>query len=682
MSTDPLLQPYQLKHLSLRNRLMSTAHEPGYTEDGMPKERYRLYHVEKAKGGIAMTMIGGSSVVDIDSPPAFGNIQLHKDECVRWLRELADDVRGHGAVIMIQMTHMGSRTNWNKEDWLPMIAPSSIPEPVHRAFPKEMEDWDFTRVIKAYGDAAERVKAAGLDGIELECASHLVAHFWSPGTNKRRDEYGGSLDNRIRLVRQILSEVRARVGNNLVVGVRMVCDEQWQKGLARTEGIEIARKLKSDGLIDFINVIRGRVATDEGLSRVIPNMGTLSAPHLDFAGEIRTEVNLPTFHAARIQDAATARHAIASGKLDMVAMTRGHIADPHIARKIREGREAQIRPCVGMGYCIDSIYGGEAVCVHNVSTGREANFPHEIVRSTNPDQKVVVVGAGPGGLEAARVAAERGQHVVVFEANSRAGGQAILASALKRRREIMGIIDWRIAECERLGVSIEYNHYASKDDVLAQNPDYVVIATGGLPNIELLNGGEELATTSWDILSGTIRPAQSVIVVDNNGSHPAMTVAEFISERASEMELVTPDRILAPDIGSTNYPAYLRALSAANVKITLNLRIERLERRGNKIAAIFNDEYTSREVVKVADQVVVEYGTKPLDDLYFELKDHSLNRGAVDYRAMVVGQSQKLVNNPGGRFRLFRIGDAIASRNIHAAIYDAYRLMMAPDTVS
>src|SRR6516225_1442225 len=196
MSTDPLLQPFQLKHLGLRNRLMSTAHEPAYTEDGLPKDRYRLYHTEKAKGGIALTMIGGSSVVDIDSPQAFGNIQLHKDECVKWLRELAHDVHDHGAAVMIQMTHLGARTNWNKDHWLPMLAASHIQEPAHRAFPKAMEDWDFDRVVAAYADCAERVKAAGLDGLELECASHLIAHFWSPATNKRTDDYGGTLENR------------------------------------------------------------------------------------------------------------------------------------------------------------------------------------------------------------------------------------------------------------------------------------------------------------------------------------------------------------------------------------------------------------------------------------------------------------------------------------------------------
>jgi 2,4-dienoyl-CoA reductase-like NADH-dependent reductase (Old Yellow Enzyme family)/thioredoxin reductase len=678
MSNDPLLQPFQLKHLTLRNRMMSTAHEPGYTEDGLPKERYRLYHSEKAKGGIAMTMIGGSSVVDIDSPQAFGNIQLHKDESVKWLRELADDVHDHGAAVMIQVTHLGSRTNWNKGDWLPIIDASHIQEPAHRAYPKAMEDWDFERVITAYADSAERVKDAGLDGMELECASHLVAHFWSPATNKRNDEYGGSIENRMRLVNDILTAIRKRVGHTFIVGVRMVCDEVWDKGLSRDEGVEIARRLKTSGLIDFVNVIRGHVSEDEALSHVIPNMGTASAPHLDFAGEVRRDVKIPTFHAARIQDVATARHAIASGKLDMVGMTRAHLADPHITRKIIEGREDEIRPCVGMGFCIDSIYpAGSATCVHNAATGREGSLAHVIKKTKGPTHKIVVVGAGPGGLEAARVAAARGHKVTVFEAGSKAGGQILMTAALKRRREILGIVDWRLSECERLGVEIHYNRFVDDSDVVAEEPDVVVVATGGLPNLDCLEEGQQLATTSWDILGGNARPAKNVLVYDDNGSHPAMTIAEFLVDAGSKLEVVTPARTLAPDIGATSYPAYFRALNKAGAKITLNLRIERLERRGNRIAAIFFDEYSKLWVEKEVDQVVVESGTKPMDELYFSLKPLSRNKGEIDYRAFIAGNPQAVANNPGGKFQLFRIGDAVASRNIHAAIYDAHRFMAA-----
>ncbi len=675
MPTDPLLQPYRLRHLLLRNRLMSTAHEPAYTEDGMPKERYRLYHAEKAKGGIALTMIGGSSVVAPDSPQAFGNILLYKDEVVRWLAELADDVHDHGAAVMIQMTHLGRRTNWNKADWLPVIAPSNVREPSHRAFPKIMEDWDIARVIEAYADGAERVKAAGLDGLELECYGHLIDQFWSPATNKREDDYGGSLDNRMRFGLEVFSAIRKRVGEDFLVGARMVCDEDWDRGITREEGVSIARRLAASGLIDFVNVIRGHIDTEEALSHVIPGMGSRSAPHLDFSGEVRAATRMPTFHAARIQDVASARHAIESGKLDMVGMTRAHLADPHIARKVAEGREHQIRPCVGMAYCIDSIYSGQAVCIHNAATGREATIPHVIAKSDGPRRKVVVVGAGPAGLEAARVAGERGHEVVVLEAAAKAGGQVRIAAGLKRRREIMGIVDWRLAECARLGVAIRCNVYAEAANVTSEEPDVVVVATGGVPNMSFLDAGQDVATSPWDILTGAIKPAANVLLYDDNGAHPGMTAAEFIASAGSELEVVTPERMLAPDIGGTSYPAYFRALSLARASIAINLRLERLERRGNRVAGIFFDEYGKRHIEKEADQIVVEHGSTPVDELYFELKGGSTNLGEIDHEALLANRPQTIVRNHEGRYRLFRIGDAVSSRNIHAAVYDAIRLM-------
>ena len=671
MSTDPLLQPYRLKHLTLRNRFLSTAHEPAYTVDGMPAERYRLYHVEKAKGGIGLTMIGGSAVVAPDSPQAFGNILLYKDEVVGHLARLAEAVHEHGAAVMIQITHLGRRTSWGKENWLPMVAPSHIREPAHRAFPKAAEDWDLARIIAAYADAAERVKAAGLDGLEFEMYGHLIDQFWSPATNKRDDDYGGSLDNRLRFGFEVMQAVRDRVGPDFIVGARMVCDEDWDRGISRDEGLAIARRIAASGLVDFINVIRGHIDTDEALSHVIPGMGARSAPHLDFAGEVKAATQVPTFHAARIQDVATARHAVASGKLDLVGMTRAHMADPHIARKVMEGREHEIRPCIGMGYCIDSIYGGEALCVHNAATGREAAMPHVVTRSDGPLRQVVVVGAGPAGLEAARVAGARGHKVTLLEAANEAGGQVRLTAALKRRREILGLVDWRLAECERHGVSIQFNTYAGNDEVLALAPDIVIVATGGLPNTGFLDAGEDLVTSTWDILSGAVKPGETVLLYDDNGAHPGMTTAEFMATAGSRIEIVTPERSLAPDVGGTNYPAYFRAFSKYGVTTTLNLRLEKVRREGNHLVGVFHDEYGKRHVEKQADQIIVEHGALPLDELYLALKPLSQNRGAVDYAALLAGEAQPVHDGEG--FRLFRIGDAVASRNIHAAIYDGLR---------
>jgi 2,4-dienoyl-CoA reductase-like NADH-dependent reductase (Old Yellow Enzyme family) len=673
MSSDPLLQPYRVKHLHLRNRLLSTAHEPAYTEDGLPKRRYRLYHEEKAKGGIALTMIGGSSVVAPDSPQAFGNILLYKDEAVRWLAELADGVHAHGAAVMIQITHLGRRTHWAKADWLPVVAPSPVREPAHRAKPKAMEDWDIARIVAAYADAAERAKAAGLDGVELECYGHLIDQFWSPATNRREDEYGGSLDNRLRFALAVIGAIRARVGRDFLLGARLVCDEDWTRGLSRDDGMEIARRLSPH--LDFLNVIRGHIDSDAALAGVIPGMGARSAPHLDFAGEVRAATGLPTFHAARIQDVATARHTIASGKLDMVGMTRAHLADPHIGAKLASGREHEIRPCVGMGFCIDSIYGGEALCIHNPATGREGAIPHVVPRTDGPCRKVVVVGAGPGGLEAARVAAARGHHVVVLEAADAPGGQVRLTASLRRRREIMGIVDWRVAEATRDGARFRYGVLAEAADVLAEAPDVVIVATGGVPDTSFLDAGADLVTTSWDVLSGAARAEGDVLLYDDEGGHAAMTAAEFVAASAARLEIVTPERTLAPDVGGTSYPAYFRALNAAGAAITLNLRLERVRRDGNRLVATFHDEYARRTVEKSADRIVVEHGTLPADDLYFALKPLSRNLGEVDHDALIAGRAQALVRNPEGRFTLFRIGDAVAGRNIHAAVYDALRLL-------
>jgi 2,4-dienoyl-CoA reductase-like NADH-dependent reductase (Old Yellow Enzyme family) len=670
-----LLQPFQLRHLTLRNRIMSTSHEPAYAEDGRPGLRYRLYHEEKAKGGIALTMIGGSAVVAPDSPPAFGNLHLFDDRIVRDLQALADRVHAHGAAVMCQITHLGRRTYWNRADWLPVLAPSPVREPAHRSFPKAIEEHDIRRIVRAYGAAARRCRDGAMDGIEIEAYGHLLDAFWSPATNRRTDHYGGSLENRMRFCLEVLVEIRREVGHDYIVGIRMVLDEDTAGGLGREEGLEIARRLVATGMLDFVNVIRGHIDTDEGLSHVIPGMGTPAAPHLAFAGEVRAALGVPTFHAARIGDIATANHAIKEGLIDMVGMTRAHMADPHIVAKIMRGEEERIRPCVGIGYCIDRIYeGGEALCLHNPATGRKATMPQMIAGTAGPPRKVVVVGAGPAGLEAARVAAARGHRVVLFEAAPQPGGQVRLAAALGRRREIIGIIDWLASEAARLDVELRCNLLADARDVLAEQPDVVIVATGGVPDTSFLAAGGELAATSWDILSGQVAPAREILLFDDNGAHPGASCAEFLARAGARLELVTPERIAFPEIGGTNYPAYFKAFGEHGVAITLNRRLRAIRPEGNKLAAVLYDEYARASEERLVDQVVIEHGTLPSDELYFELNAQSSNRGEIDLDALLAGGPQSIVTNPNGSFQLFRVGDAVASRNIHAAIYDSLRL--------
>ena len=678
MSKDPLLQTYQLKHLTLKNRIMTTSHEPAYPEDGMPKDRYRAYHEERAKAGVALTMTAGSAAVSKDSPPVFNNILAYKDEVVPWIQNLTDGCHEHGCAVMIQLTHLGRRTTWNKGDWLPSVSSSKHREPAHRAFPKLIEDWDIERIITDFADAAERMKAGGMDGIELQVYGHLLDQFWSPLTNDLVGPYGAdTLENRMRFPMDVLGAIRKRVGSEFIVGFRYTADEAQKGGITAEDGLKISKTLADTGQLDFLNVVRGRIHTDPAMTDLIPIQGMKNAPHLDFAGQVKKLTGMPTFHAAKIPDVATARHAVEAGLLDMVGMTRAHMADPHVVKKIIEGREDDIRPCVGATYCLDRIYeAGDALCIHNAATGRELTMPHTIPPAEKT-RKVVIVGAGPAGLEAARVAAERGHNVVVFEAQPDPGGQVRLTAQSPRRREMISIIDWRMAQCAARDVEFHFNTWAEADDVINQNPDVVIIATGGMPNTELLESGKDTphVTTSWDIIAGDVKPAQSILIYDESGDHAALQAAEVAANAGAKIEIMTPDRTFSAGVMAMNLVPYMRSLQDKDTTFTVARRLLGVELRGNKLEARIGTDYSDHSDIQEYDQVVVNYGTLPLDELYFDLKNLSSNGGAVDHDALVNGHPQNIVKNTDSQFQLFRIGDAVSARNTHAAIYDALRLL-------
>ena len=675
MVDDPLLEPFQLKHLTLRNRVFSSSHEPAYGENGMPTDRYRLYHEEKAKGGVALTMTAGSAVVAEDSPPPFGNLLAYKDEIVPWIQRLTDGVHEHGAACMIQLTHMGRRTSFSHGDWLPVLAASPLREPAHRTFPKEAEDWDLERIVTKYADAAERMQAGGMDGIEIESYGHFMDAFWSEATNHRDDEWGGTAENRRRFPLEVFRAIRKRVGDDFIVGARMTFDEPVPGGIDAESGVTTLGQLEAEGLIDFVNVIRGITFTDKLLTDVIPIHGMAAAPHLDFTGTIREQTNLPVLHAAKIDDGATARHSIREGKVDLVGVTRAQMADPYFVEKLSQGRESEIRPCVGATYCLDRIYeAGEALCIHNAATSREETMPHKIAKAAEP-RRVVIVGAGPGGLEAARVAAERGHHVTVLEAMPWAGGQIQLAVRNPRRTDLIGIVDWRVSELERLGADVRFDVFAEPADVQALDPDVVVIATGGQAQLPELEQGADLVSTSWEVIEGSVRPSGRVLFYDDNGTHSAMSAAEMLARSGVELEIVTPERMLGIEVGGMNHVPYARAFNETETVITLNQRLLAVRCDGDSLIATLGSDQSDFRVEREVDAVVADHGALPLADLYFGLKPGSSNLGAVDYGALMEGRPQELTRNDAGRYQLFRIGDAVSNRNIHAAVYDALRLV-------
>jgi 2,4-dienoyl-CoA reductase-like NADH-dependent reductase (Old Yellow Enzyme family)/thioredoxin reductase len=683
MRYQNLLSPFVLNKLILRNRIVSTAHAEVYAEPGgLPGERYIRYYEEKAKGGLGLAICGGSSPVSIDSPQGWWkSVNLSNDKIIEPLARLAGAMHQHGAKIMIQATHMGRRSAFHGEHWPHLMTPSGVREPVHRGNAKIIELEEINRIIKDFASAARRVKAAGMDGIEISAAhQHLIDQFWSPRTNFRTDEFGGSLQNRMRFGREVLSAVRAEVGADFAVGLRMCGDEFHPDGLDHETLKQIAHEMATSGLIDFLSVVGSGADTHNTLANCMPPMALPPEPFVHLAAGIKAVVNIPVMHAQSIRDAGQAERLLESGMIDLVGMTRAQIADPHMAMKIRDGREDEIKQCVGANYCIDRQYNGlDVLCVQNAATSREATMPHIIAKSAGPKRKVVVVGGGPGGLEAARVARLRGHDVVLFEREAAVGGQVNLAAKAPQREQMAGIIRWFDMETTRMGVERRMGVEATDAMIMAENPDIVVLATGGASHMGQVAGwgaASGLSVSAWDILSGRVAPAQNVLVYDSMSTHAGAGVADFLATRGSRVEIATPDVKVADDVGGTTFPIFYRRLYALDVVMTPNVWLDEVYRENNQLVAVLRNEYTEVQEERVVDQVVIENGILPNDQLYWALKDKSLNHGQTDMETLFASAPQPSLSQPlgGGRFLLFRVGDCISQHNIHGAIYDALRL--------
>ncbi|NOG32398.1 dimethylglycine demethylation protein DgcA [Halomonas sp. TBZ9] len=686
MAFEAIFQPIEIGKLTIRNRVVSTAHaEVHATDGGMTTERYVRYYEEKAKGGCGLCICGGSSVVSIDSPQGWwSSVNLSTDRIIPHFQNLADAVHQHGGKIMIQITHMGRRSRWDGFDWPTLVSPSGIREPVHRSTCKTIEEEEIWRIVGDFAQAARRAKEGGLDGVELSAVhQHLIDQFWSPRVNKRTDQWGGSFENRMRFGMEVLKAVRAEVGDDFVVGMRICGDEFHPDGLNQDDMKQIAAYYDATGKVDFFGVVGSGCDTHNTLANVIPNMSYPPEPFLHLAAGIKEVVSVPVIHAQNIKDPNQAQRILEGGYVDLVGMTRAHIADPHIIAKIKMNQVDQIKQCVGANYCIDRQYQGlDVLCIQNAATSREyMGLPHIIEKSTGPKRKVVVVGGGPGGMEAARVAAERGHDVVLYEAGSELGGQITIAAQAPQRDQIAGITRWYQLELARLKVDVRLNTRADAAELSALQADVVVLATGGQPFLEQTPewgyspvAEDSLVVSSWDILSGKVAPGNNVLIYDTICEFAGVSAADFLADKGAKVEIVTDDIKPGAAVGGTTFPTYYRSLYEKEVIMTSDMMLHKVYREGDQLVAVLENEYTGQQEERVVDQVVVENGVRPDEALYYALKEQARNHGQLDLEALYAAQAQPCLSSEGEGFLLFRLGDCTAPRNIHAAIYDALRI--------
>jgi 2,4-dienoyl-CoA reductase-like NADH-dependent reductase (Old Yellow Enzyme family)/thioredoxin reductase len=534
-----LFSPLSLRRQEIRNRILSTGHQTYLAENCLPSDAFVAYHEARARGGAGLIVAEAARFHETglsDSP----EIVVTSDDCIPGYRRLAQAVQRHGCKIFGQLSHSGRCSRRMKSGLRGVAyAPSAIPDNRFHTMPREMPIDLIEEIVEACGAAAARFAEAGLDGIEL-LVSHglLFSQFLNPQTNRRRDRYGGSRENRMRALVDALVSVRRRIGEEMILGIRISAEEIESDGLDKAEVTAVCQELKRQNLIDYLNVTLGSMAGLGGSIHVVPPMEIGHAYVAPRAGSLRAAVGLPVFVAGRINQPQIAEAVLAAGQADMCGMTRAMIADADMASKAKAGRLDDIRACIGCNQaCIGHYHAGYAIsCIQNPVSGRELTFG-DLPRAATA-RRILVAGGGPAGMKAAAVAAERGHKVILCESASRLGGQALLAQLLPERSEFGGLVTNLEHELNRAGVDIRLKTQVNAKTVTAIAPDAVILATGARPYLPEIEGQAEAhLVDAWSVLKAEANPGTRVVIADWRCDWVGMGLAEKLARDGRHVRL-------------------------------------------------------------------------------------------------------------------------------------------------
>lgn len=654
MSYRYLWTPLQLGPVTARNRIVFSAHLTNYARDGRPTEQHAAYYAARAAGGAGLIITEEHSTHPTDWPYEKLIHGFHRD-VIPGYRRITDAVHRHGTPIFAQINHNGGQAS-SMFSRLPVWAPSPVADPLFREVPKAVTRAEIDEIVAGYALVAEHCAEGGFDGIELQCShSSIVRGFLSPATNHRTDEYGGTVENRARLLVEIVAAVRRVIGTRLALGVRLCGDELIDGGTTIDDAVAVARIAEATGQVDYVNTSIG-VAT-ASLFMIEASMHIPPGYAMFIPSAFRKAIDLPVVGVGRFKDPLQAERALAEGHCDLVGVVRGQIADPDFAAKARSGATDDIRLCLS---CNQECVGRMGLnrwlgCIENPRTGRES-LGVGSVRLTRRPRSVLVVGAGPAGLQAAIAAARNGHRVSVYERSAVAGGQVRVAASVPNRAEFGDLVRNQLAECRRLGVCIELGTEVDAAFVAARRPDHVVVATGASPQRPWWVGGDERHVADVrevlegqhsdgsPLADGGPQAGQSVVVVDEIGFHHATSVAEVLADRGCHVQVVTPGMVVGQDLGITldmeNW--WMRAGSKGIVQRT---DLVPMGLHGGALDLLHHP--TGRTSVEHPDWVVLAVPPAPLDGLYHELRAAGVS---VD-----------------------RVGDCVAPRRAHAAVVDGER---------